>query len=109
MYKALKKQKKATPLIEQNELKKLCLRYLMRRTADFPKGKNLSVESFLILKEILQELYGARSRSSSLSRHIKVCPITGRTRGYYNFAKLSRIQFKELAGRGLLPGFRKSS
>lgn len=109
MYKALKKQKRAIPLIEQNELKKLCIRYLMRRTLDFPRNNNFSTENFLLLKEILQELYGERSRYSSVSKNIKVCSLTGRTRGYYNFSKMSRVKFKELAGQGLLPGFRKSS
>lgn len=107
MYKALKKREQAIPLIEQNELKKLFIKYLMRRSLDW-KIKNNS-QDYLLVKEILQEQYNSRGRSASVSRNLKICPFTGRTRGYYNFAKLSRVQFKQLAGAGVLPGFRKAS
>lgn len=107
MYKSLKKKEQAILLIEKNELEKLFLRYLMRRSLDYPERQNS--DTYLLLKDLLQQRYGARSRMASLSRNQQICPFTGRTRGYYNFTKVSRIQFKHLAGNGVLPGFRKAS
>jgi ribosomal protein S14 len=106
MFKTLKKKKIATASIERYELKALFLRYLMRCTENL---NNFSNEDYLTLSEILQERYANRSRFSSLSRNINVCSFTGRTRGYYDFTNLSRNQFKQLAGAGVLPGFRKAS
>ncbi len=36
------------------------------------------------------------------------CILTGRSRGVYNFFKISRIMIKVLASRGLLPGVKKA-
>jgi len=37
------------------------------------------------------------------------CSITGRSRGYMRLFGLSRIQFREMARRGEIPGVKKSS
>ena len=37
------------------------------------------------------------------------CQITGRSRGYMRLFGLSRIQFREMARRGEIPGVKKSS
>ena len=37
------------------------------------------------------------------------CLLTGRSRGVYNYFKLSRIMIKELASKGLLAGVKKAS
>ena len=37
------------------------------------------------------------------------CKITGRPKGYIRLFGLSRIQFRELASSGLIPGVRKAS
>lgn len=37
------------------------------------------------------------------------CQVTGRSRGYMRLFGLSRIQFREMARRGELPGVKKSS
>lgn len=37
------------------------------------------------------------------------CKITGRSRGYMRQFGLSRIQFREMASKGLIPGVRKAS
>ena len=37
------------------------------------------------------------------------CVLTGRSRGVYNFFKISRIMIKDLASQGLLPGVKKAS
>lgn len=106
MYKTLKKTKRNGPYFKQNELAKIFLRFLMR------KGNDLHLHDkteFLLIKNILQEMYNNRPKNASISRLINVCPFTGRTRGYYNYAHMSRMQFKHMAGAGVLPGFRKAS
>ncbi|KAA6342801.1 Alternate 30S ribosomal protein S14 [termite gut metagenome] len=37
------------------------------------------------------------------------CKLTGRPRGYMRQFGLSRIQFREMASKGLIPGVRKAS
>ena len=37
------------------------------------------------------------------------CFVSGRSRGYINYFGLSRITFREMAHKGLLPGVKKSS
>jgi small subunit ribosomal protein S14 len=37
------------------------------------------------------------------------CVLTGRSRGVYNFFKISRMMIKDLASKGLLPGVKKAS
>ena len=55
--------------------------------------------------EALQKL----PRNSSPIRIKNRCAVTGRARGYMRFFGLSRIQFRELARRGEIPGIKKSS
>ncbi len=42
-------------------------------------------------------------------RHRNRCRICGRSRGYIRKFNICRICFRELAGRGMLPGVKKSS
>ena len=51
----------------------------------------------------------ALPRSSSAVRYRNRCQITGRARGCYKKFGLSRIKFRELALRGMIPGVRKAS
>lgn len=37
------------------------------------------------------------------------CSITGRPKGYMRLFGLSRIQFREMASKGLIPGVKKAS
>ena len=37
------------------------------------------------------------------------CSITGRPKGYMRYFGLSRIQFREMAAKGLIPGVKKAS
>lgn len=37
------------------------------------------------------------------------CNITGRPRGYMRLFGISRIQFREMASKGLIPGVKKAS
>lgn len=48
-------------------------------------------------------------RNSSPTRIKNRCAITGRGRGYLRAFGLSRIQFRELAREGKIPGVKKAS
>jgi small subunit ribosomal protein S14 len=48
-------------------------------------------------------------RSSSKTRIRNRCELTGRARGFYRKFKLSRIQLRDMAAFGHLPGVVKSS
>ncbi len=48
-------------------------------------------------------------RNSSPVRYKNRCGVTGRARGYMRLFGLSRIQFRELARKGEIPGIKKSS
>lgn len=48
-------------------------------------------------------------RSSSPVRVKNRCAISGRGRGYLRAFGLSRIQFRELALQGMIPGVKKAS
>ena len=48
-------------------------------------------------------------RSSSRTRVRNRCALTGRPRGYYRKFDLSRIQLRDIAGEGGIPGLIKSS
>ncbi len=48
-------------------------------------------------------------RNSSATRVRNRCEVTGRPRGYYRKLKMSRIELRELASQGQIPGMVKSS
>ena len=48
-------------------------------------------------------------RNSSATRIRNRCELTGRPRGYYRKFRLCRIQLRDLANKGLIPGVTKSS
>lgn len=48
-------------------------------------------------------------KNASPVRYRNRCKITGRPRGYMRQFGLSRIQFRELASQGLIPGVKKAS
>ena len=48
-------------------------------------------------------------RNSAKNRVRNRCALTGRPRGYYRKFQMSRITFRELASRGLIPGVTKAS
>ncbi len=55
--------------------------------------------------EALQKL----PRNSSAVRLHNRCKLTGRPKGYMRQFGLSRINFREMAANGLIPGVRKAS
>jgi len=48
-------------------------------------------------------------RNSSPSRMHNRCKLTGRPKGYMRQFGVSRIQFREMASSGLIPGIKKAS
>ena len=48
-------------------------------------------------------------RNANPSRLHNRCKITGRPKGYIRQFGLSRIQFREMASQGLIPGVKKAS
>lgn len=48
-------------------------------------------------------------RNSSIIRLRNRCSLTGRARGYLRKFKLSRLTFRELALKGMIPGVTKAS
>ena len=48
-------------------------------------------------------------RNSSATRIRNRCELTGRPRAYYRKFRLCRIQLRDLANKGLIPGVVKSS
>ena len=49
------------------------------------------------------------SRKTKASRVRNRCETTGRPRAYYRKFRLCRIQLRDLANKGLIPGVTKSS
>ena len=58
--------------------------------------------------ESLQKLQTLPRNSSSVRLHNR-CKITGRPKGYMRQFGISRIQFRETASAGLIPGVKKAS
>lgn len=48
-------------------------------------------------------------RDASPTRHKNRCAVTGRSRSYMRYFGLSRLQFREMAHKGQLPGVKKAS
>ena len=74
------------------------------------------------LREILksqtatqEEKFEARQKMNRLPRRsigvrmVNRCQVTGRPRGYLRKFQMSRIAFRELANRGMIPGVTKAS
>ncbi|MCF8059103.1 MAG: 30S ribosomal protein S14 [Bacteriovoracaceae bacterium] len=82
--------------------KQLSLRKELRKKV---RDESLSEEERFEAQLKLQSL----PRNTCENRVRNRCGLTGRSRGYYRAFGLSRIQFRELALRGMIPGVTKSS
>ena len=51
----------------------------------------------------------ALPRNSNPIRQHNRCALTGRPKGYMRLFGISRIQFREMASKGLIPGVKKAS
>ncbi len=62
------------------------------------------VEAF----EAAQKLQSIPRNANPIRLHNR-CKITGRPKGYMRLFGISRIQFREMASNGLIPGVKKAS
>ncbi len=62
-----------------------------------------------LLKDGDYEALQALPKNASPVRLHNRCKITGRPKGYMRQFGLSRIQFREMASKGLIPGVKKAS
>ena len=58
--------------------------------------------------EAAQKLQAIPRNANPIRLHYR-CKITGRPKGYIRLFGLSRIQFREMASSGLIPGVKKAS
>ena len=84
---------------------KLVAKYAAKRAA-LKKVVNTGdpVEAF----EAAQKLQSIPRNANPIRLHNR-CKITGRPKGYMRQFGLSRIQFREMASQGLIPGVQKAS
>ena len=62
-----------------------------------------------LLKEGNYEALQLLPKNASKVRLHNRCEITGRPKGYMRQFGISRIQFREMASKGLIPGVKKAS
>lgn len=74
---------------------KLATKYAARRAALKAEGNYVALSTL--------------PRNSSPIRQRNRCKLTGRPRGYMRQFGISRITFREMASKGLIPGVRKAS
>ncbi len=84
---------------------KMVARYAEKRAA-LKKIVNTGdpVEAF----EAAQKLQSIPRNANPIRLHNR-CKITGRPKGYMRLFGISRIQFREMASNGLIPGVKKAS
>ena len=88
---------------------KLAAKYAERRAA-LKKIVNSGVnpENSEAAYEAAQALQKLPKNANPIRQHNR-CTITGRPKGYMRQFGLSRIQFREMASAGLIPGVKKAS
>ena len=84
---------------------KLVAKYAEKRAA-LKKIVNTGdpVEAF----EAAQKLQSIPRNANPIRLHNR-CKLTGRPKGYIRMFGISRIQFREMASKGLIPGVKKAS
>ena len=85
---------------------KLVAKYAERRTAlkTIVNTATDPAEAF----EAAQKLQALPKNSNPIRLHNR-CKLTGRPKGYIRQFGVSRIQFREMASNGLIPGIKKAS
>ncbi len=84
---------------------KLVAKYAEKRAALKKIVKNGDpVEAY----EAAQKLQAIPRNANPIRLHNR-CKLTGRPKGYIRLFGLSRIQFREMASSGLIPGVKKAS
>jgi len=82
---------------------------LARNTKRVRLAARFSAKRAKLKKEGNYEALQKLPKNASPVRIKNRCAVTGRSRGYMRFFGLSRIQFREMARRGEIPGVKKSS
>ena len=98
MANSIQKDQKRRNLYAKYEVKRFLLKSMMR---DLNVSKHLRFQSINELSKL--------PRNSSLGRIKNRCTQTGRSKSNYRMFRISRITFRELALKGLLPGVQKAS
>ena len=83
---------------------KLANRYAHKREEIAAKVKSGEMDH----EEAWQALSKLPRNSNPIRQHNR-CKITGRPKGYIRLFGISRIQFREMASKGLIPGVTKAS
>ena len=98
---------KESSVARNNKRIKMVEKYSTKRMELRLKSKNLKLtpEDRLAARKELDNL----PLNSNPIRIRNRCFISGRSRGYINYFGLSRITFREMAHKGLLPGVKKAS
>jgi len=86
---------------------KLVAKYAQRKAALKEAARQAAKEG-QDAYEIYQQLQKLPKNASYVRLHNR-CSITGRPKGYMRQFGLSRIQFREMASAGLIPGVKKAS
>ena len=86
-----------------------------KRIDESPRGKRQKLVNRYAEKRAALKAAGDQEGLSKLPRNsnpIRLhnrCMITGRPKGYMRQFGISRIQFREMASKGLIPGVKKAS
>ena len=98
---------KESSIARNNKRIKMVEKYSTKRMELRLKSKNLKLtpEERLVARKELDNL----PLNSNPIRIRNRCFVTGRSRGYISYFGLSRITFREMAHKGLLPGVKKAS
>jgi len=89
---------------------KLVAKYAAKRAAlkKIINAGNTSDEAAMEAYEAARKLQSLPNNSNPIRLHNR-CKITGRPKGYIRQFGISRIQFREMASQGLIPGVTKAS
>ena len=98
---------KVSSVARNNKRIKMVEKYSAKRMELRLKSKNLKLtpEERLVARKELDNL----PLNSNPIRIKNRCFVSGGSRGYINYFGLSRITFREMAHKGLLPGVKKAS
>ncbi len=86
---------------------KLVAKYAKRKEELKEQARQLAKEGESAY-EVYQKLQKLPKNASIVRKHNR-CSITGRPKGYMRQFGISRIQFREMASQGLIPGVKKAS
>ncbi|MDY0014704.1 MAG: 30S ribosomal protein S14 [Bacteroidales bacterium] len=91
------KEVKRAKLVAQYESKRKAFKEIIRTSTDYDEVKSAQIG--------LQKL---PPNSNPIRLHNR-CKLTGRPKGYMRAFGISRINFREMASKGLIPGIKKAS